>query len=116
MNRPVHGEFTRVAREDRGLTRVTPADITGRNAAIGRADVLADREVEVVTAQAAAVVTRRVPELREARIEIEYAFRRSRRISGSSVRWPVMFNSRSAASATSSNSRYATPLVCRRRR
>ena len=86
------------------MTRVTPADITGRNAAIGRADVLADREVEVVTVQAAAVLTRGVPELREARIEIEYA-RRSRRISGSSVRWPVMFNSRSAASATSSISR-----------
>ena len=63
--------LTRVAREDRGLTRVTPADITGRDAAIGRADVLADREVEVVTVQAGAVVPRRVPELREARIEIE---------------------------------------------
>ena len=53
------------------MTRVTPADTTARNAAAERADVLADREVEVVAAHAGAVLPRRVPELREARIEIE---------------------------------------------
>ncbi len=48
-----------------------PTDVARWNGAVGRADVLADREVDVVAAQSRAGIPGRVPELRVARIEIE---------------------------------------------
>ena len=72
MNRPVHGDSTRgVGREHDGLARVAPADVTRRNRAFGRADVLADREMEIVAIHTCARVAGCVPELRVSGIEIE---------------------------------------------
>src|SRR5262249_31739580 len=57
--------------EHRRLARMAPRNAAGWYPALGRPDVFADREIEIMAFEPGAPAARRVPELRVARIQIQ---------------------------------------------